>query len=126
MCTLCQTDWNEDITTKKEIFREAELLHFDNEQLADEVLGRTHGEEEETENELTPDLFGVPQTPNGSVDIDLIREEIGIGHSDHPEVLPASDGGATSADHGGVLPSQASNFKQRQERRKSTIMLQIG
>ena len=120
MCTLCQTDWNEDITTKKEIFREAELLHFDNEQLADEVLGRTHGEEEETENELTPDLIGVPQTPNGSVDIDLIREEIGIGHSDHPEVLPAR-----FADHGGVL-SQASNYKQRQERRKSTIMLQIG
>ena len=121
MCTLCQTDWNEDITTKKEIFREAELLHFGNEQLADEVLGRTHGEEEETENELTPDLIGVPQTPNGSVDIDLIREEIGIGHSDHPEVLPASDGGATTADHGGVLPykHQISNKGRNEESRRS-------
>jgi hypothetical protein len=81
LCTLCQDDWREELTTTKEIFREAEILHADNEQLADEVLGRVHDEEDiDIEDQLTADLLGVPKTPNGSVDIDKVRSDIGIAN----------------------------------------------
>ena len=123
---MCQTDWKEDITTKKEIFRDAELLHADNEQLADEVLGRTHGEEDDVDNELTPDLIGVPQTPNGSVDLDLIREEIGVGHSERPEALDTSGDKSSAMDHGDSGENNVSNHYKQRQRRKSAIMLQIG
>ena len=81
LCTLCQDDWREELTTTKEIFREAEILHADNEQLADEVLGRVHDEEDiDIEDQLTADLLDVPKTPNGSVDIDKVRSDIGIAN----------------------------------------------
>ena len=81
LCKLCQDDWREELTTTKEIFREAEILHADNEQLADEVLGRVHDEEDiDIEDQLTADLLGVPKTPNGSVDIDKVRSDIGIAN----------------------------------------------
>ena len=41
LCNHCQDDWESDIYCDDEIFREAELLHAENEYLADEVLGRS-------------------------------------------------------------------------------------
>ena len=40
LCNHCRSDWQGDIDCDTEIFRDAELLHADNEHLADEVLGR--------------------------------------------------------------------------------------
>jgi hypothetical protein len=88
LCSLCMDDWECDIGTDAEIYREAELLHADNEQLADEVLGTTRGNEDDDDDNVSVELnrADVPTTPMGGIDIDKIVHE--GEHETRPEELP--------------------------------------
>ena len=72
--------------TSNEIYREAELLHADDEQLADEVLGRSHDDDDNNDNDGGDlnDGFGgedrtdLPTTPGGTLDVNALRATMGL------------------------------------------------